>query len=527
MMGVRRPLTVVGFYAPDSDSGGTRRWERWRPTLSLMQHPDRIVDRLELLIAPDQQADAADLLIDIASISPETTVVVTPMHLARPWDFDAVYSALYDFSQSLHGDFELLVHVTTAPQLAQVALFALTAGRFLPGRLLQTSPGEGHHRPGWLEIDLAPSHYPQIAARHVAANQDAVHHLRCGMTTQHGGFNQLTTALAQVSVASDAPILLTGPAGAGKRELATRIAELKRDRGLVTGPLVTVTCGALGTGEQAMETLFGRAAGQGSGTTGQRAGLLRSAAGGVVFIDDVDELPSAAQAMLLRTLDTGSYLPVGANEPVASHFHLICGTSQDLDARVKARQFRHELLARIDIWRYSLPSLKARVEDIPLYVDATLARRAERRGQRVVMEKRARETFLAFAMAPTTAWSSGFRDLSAAVERMATLAPSGRITADLVSEEIDRLKARWGEHVPDTEPDWVDKLMGERAAELDRFDRVQLADVLIVCRASKSLSAAGRTLFAASRARRTSKNDSDRLRKYLARFGLSWADVAK
>ena len=66
--------------------------------------------------------------------------------------------------------------------------------------------------------------------------------------------------------------------------------------------------------------------------------------------------------------------------------------------------------------------------------------------------------------------------------------------------------------------------MKERARELDRFDRVQLADVLRVCRQSRSLSEAGRALFAASRARKKQPNDADRLRKYLARFGLSWGD---
>jgi transcriptional regulatory protein RtcR len=66
----------------------------------------------------------------------------------------------------------------------------------------------------------------------------------------------------------------------------------------------------------------------------------------------------------------------------------------------------------------------------------------------------------------------------------------------------------------------------ERAEALDRFDRVQLADVIRVCRASSSLSAAGRVLFAASRARKSSVNDADRLRKYLSRFELTWPDVA-
>jgi transcriptional regulatory protein RtcR len=69
-------------------------------------------------------------------------------------------------------------------------------------------------------------------------------------------------------------------------------------------------------------------------------------------------------------------------------------------------------------------------------------------------------------------------------------------------------------------------LGSERAAELDRFDRVQLAEVLRVCRRAKSLSDAGRQLFNVSRNRKASSNDADRLRKYLARFGLTWNDLS-
>lgn len=72
----------------------------------------------------------------------------------------------------------------------------------------------------------------------------------------------------------------------------------------------------------------------------------------------------------------------------------------------------------------------------------------------------------------------------------------------------------------------VAEVLGQEAStSMDRFDRVQLADLLHVCRQSKTLSEAGRTLFAVSLRERTSKNDADRLRKYLARFGLDWTDV--
>jgi len=124
------------------------------------------------------------------------------------------------------------------------------------------------------------------------------------------------------------------------------------------------------------------------------------------------------------------------------------------------------------------------------------------------------------------------RDLNAAVLRMATLAAGGRITREVVDEEITRLREQWQPAGARRDSragtvDLVAEILGEDlAGELDRFDRVQLADVLSVCRTARTLSDAGRVLFAHSRAQKKSINDADRLKKYLARFGLTWADVS-
>jgi transcriptional regulatory protein RtcR len=110
---------------------------------------------------------------------------------------------------------------------------------------------------------------------------------------------------------------------------------------------------------------------------------------------------------------------------------------------------------------------------------------------------------------------------------MATLAAGGRISLDVVEDEIVRLRETWARPAAsDVGSVLEDVLRPEQLAALDRFDRIQLADVVAVCRSARSLSEAGRALFTVSRARRKATNDADRLRKYLARFGLDWRDLA-
>jgi transcriptional regulatory protein RtcR len=147
---------------------------------------------------------------------------------------------------------------------------------------------------------------------------------------------------------------------------------------------------------------------------------------------------------------------------------------------------------------------------------------------RVTFNEEARQRFLDFAANPQSVWAGNFRDLNGAVVRMATLASGGRITVDVVEEEIGRLNAAW--RSPTTEGDGPDTLLAgllgeDRLAEMDRFDRVQLADVVTVCAQARSLSDAGRILFAASRQKKQTPNDSDRVRKHLLRFGLSMQDI--
>lgn len=198
--------------------------------------------------------------------------------------------------------------------------------------------------------------------------------------------------------------------------------------------------------------------------------------------------------------------------------------NRDLAQCVQQGTFREDLYARLNLWTFTLPGLRDRREDIAPNIDYELDRFAEREGSRVTFNKEARDRFLAFATSADAKWQGNFRDLASSITRMATFSPRGRIDVDGVVAEIARLKRAWS-HEEDAGDDLEAILSAQQIEALDPFDRVQLAHVVETCRRSRSLSEAGRTLFAASRSRRASSNDADRLRKYLARFDLSWAQV--
>ncbi len=531
--GKAKPTVLIGLLGPTLDQGrNAARWERWRPSVALCQHEDLLVARFELLVQPRFESLGKLIEADIRSVSPETEVRRHALQVQDPWDFEEVYGALHDFARGYAFDTDredYLVHITTGTHVAQICLFLLTETHYFPARLVQTEPpplrvsGE----PGAYKIiDLDLSKYDRLSSRFRTEMKEGASFLKSGIETRNAGFNKLIERIEQVAVASRAPLLLTGPTGAGKSLLARRIYELRKSRNLIRGSFVEVNCATL-RGDAAMSALFGHEKGAFTGATRDREGLLRSADGGVLFLDEIGELGSDEQAMLLRAIEEKVFLPVGADREARSDFLLIAGTNRDLRHEAGGGRFREDLLARIDLWTFRLPGLAERREDIAPNLDYELEAYARHSGQHVSFTREARERFLAFARSERSVWLGNFRDLNGAVYRMATLAPGGRISIEVVEEEIERLRAAWKKEPESAgETRALETLLGPaRLGELDLFDRLQLERVVDLCRRSRSLSDAGRHLFERSRAQRKTSNDADRLRKYLLRFGLNWDDL--
>ena len=527
---------VIGFLGTQLDNGrGAARWEKWRPSVALTRHDDKVIDRFELLYTgPQFENLVRQVSQDIAGVSPETEIVAHDLPIKDAWDFEDVYAALYDFANSYPFDpdkEDYWIHITTGSHVAQICMFLMTEARYFPGRLVQTSPPkrQNANNPGsYTLIDLDLSRYDQIAQRFTREQAAGVAFLKSGIATRNARFNAMIDEIERVAIKSKAPMLLMGPTGAGKSFLARRIHELKKSRHQLDGKFIDLNCATL-HGDGAASTLFGHIKGSFTGAGSDRPGLLRSAHKGLLFLDEIGELGLDEQAMLLKAIEEKRFFPVGADTEVQSDFQLIAGTNRDLGKEVAAGRFREDLYARINLWTYELPGLARRPEDIEPNLEYLLAQYSAQSGERVRFNKEARERFMHFAASPSASWRGNFRDLSAAVTRMATLSEAGRITDNVAADEIKRLKRLWQPQESQVDGSGVDlaAIMGEEAAtQLDLFDALQLQSVIKVCRQSNSLSDAGRKLYAVSRDAKAKPNDADRLKKFLARFALDWDTVA-
>jgi transcriptional regulator with PAS, ATPase and Fis domain len=159
-----------------------------------------------------------------------------------------------------------------------------------------------------------------------------------------------------------APVLITGESGVGKELVAKALHDISPRR---RGPFVPVNCGALSP-ELAESEIFGHVRGAYTGAHANTAGAMGAADGGTLFLDEIGELPLALQPKLLRALETLCVRPVGATQERPVDVRIIAATHRNLPNEVARGQFRQDLFYRLDVLRVAVPSLRERIEDIPL-----------------------------------------------------------------------------------------------------------------------------------------------------------------
>ncbi len=229
-------------------------------------------------------------------------------------------------------------------------------------------------------------------------------------------FRNLATQLDKVT-RSNGRVMLTGPAGSGK-EVAARWIHAKSAR--AQGPFVTVNCAGVAP-ETMEETLFGRE----STERGVEPGLLEQAHGGVVFFDEVADMPPGTQSKILRVLVDQQFQRVGGADKVRVDVRVISSTNRDLEAEIAAGRFRQELFHRLNVVPIAVPSLEERREDIP-----TLARHFIEQCHKVQGLPLRELSEEAVALMQTMVWPGNVRQLKNLVERVLILGDgSGPIEA--------------------------------------------------------------------------------------------------
>ncbi|GGG76835.1 sigma-54-dependent Fis family transcriptional regulator [Salipiger pallidus] len=207
---------------------------------------------------------------------------------------------------------------------------------------------------------------------------------------------------------SNGRVMLTGPAGSGK-EVAARYIHAHSSR--AQGPFVTVNCAGVEP-ETMEEVLFGREGQE----RGVEQGLLEQAHGGVIFFDEVADMPLGTQSKILRVLVDQSFTRVGGTDKVRVDLRVISSTNRDLDAEIAAGTFRQELYHRLNVVPIAVPSLEDRREDIPVLAAHFIE--ACNKSQGLPLRELSDE---AVALLQTMVWPGNVRQLKNLVERVLIL----------------------------------------------------------------------------------------------------------
>ncbi|WP_372991261.1 nitrogen assimilation response regulator NtrX [Sulfitobacter sp.] len=216
---------------------------------------------------------------------------------------------------------------------------------------------------------------------------------------------------------SNGRVMLRGPAGAGK-EIAARYIHANSAR--AAAPFVTVNCASIAP-ERMEDLLFGRETPE----RGVEPGLLEQAHGGVIFFDEVADLPLGTQSKILRVLVDQQFTRVGGADKIRVDLRVISSTNKDLDAAIRAETFRQELYHRLNVVPISVPSLEERREDIPVLAEHFVTDFNAAQG----LPLRA-FTDDAVALLQTMIWPGNVRQLKNLVERVLILGDgSGPIEA--------------------------------------------------------------------------------------------------
>lgn len=227
-----------------------------------------------------------------------------------------------------------------------------------------------------------------------------------GLVGRHAAFLEAVDRLLRFA-ACDASVLITGETGTGKELFAHALHQASSRN---SGPMITVNCAQFQDGQLAVSQLFGYRKGSFTGAATDYCGYFRAAHNGMLFLDEIGELPAQAQAILLRALGEGEVTPLGESRPVRVDVRVISATNRLSDPRSDDKHVRRDLLYRIRTCEVHIPALRDRGDDAVLIARNHLHRLNGRAGCSVSLTSGAEHAIL------RRSWPGNVRELLAAIE---------------------------------------------------------------------------------------------------------------
>ncbi len=257
----------------------------------------------------------------------------------------------------------------------------------------------------------------------ILLREDHTYRNAAGSNAIVGESAKLKSVLRQVDLVAptDSTVLILGETGTGKELIARAIHEQSRRS---TRPFIRVNCAAIPSSLIASE-LFGHEKGAFTGAMQRRLGRFEAANGGTIFLDEIGELPMETQITLLRVLQEREFERVGSSQPTSVNVRIIAATNRDLKAAVAAGTFRQDMFYRLNVFPIHMPSLRERLEDIPLLAQYLIARFAKMAGKKIsFMEKHTID------MLQTYNWPGNIRELQNVIERAVIVSEGDTLSVD-------------------------------------------------------------------------------------------------
>ena len=241
----------------------------------------------------------------------------------------------------------------------------------------------------------------------------------CGIVGRSAELSRAADIVKKIAP-SDISVLITGPSGAGKEVIARAIYS-NSDR--ADKPFIAVNVAAMAPGIIESE-LFGHEKGSFTGASARRIGALEQAAGGVLFLDEIGEIPTEIQAKLLRVIEQRVFTRVGGNENIQADFRLLAATNRNLQDEIDAGRFREDLYFRINVVSIDLPPLNSRIADIaPLAYYFLERRKKELKADSLSIESGAMRQFHRYN------WPGNVRELKNVIDSFSVTSSTGKIRA--------------------------------------------------------------------------------------------------